>query len=621
VLIALPALGAAVLLLGGRRTDRWGHWLGVLLPWASFVWALLLVIQVLGRPADQRSIDVHLFSWIPAGSFQLNAGLLLDPLSLTFVMLVTFVGSLIHVYSVAYMEHDHDRRRFFAYMNLFVAAMLLLVLADSYLLLYVGWEGVGLASYLLIGFWNYRPDYATAANKAFVVNRVGDFGLSIAIMIMFAAFGSVAYSVVLPNAGKASEGLLTALGLALLLGACGKSAQFPLQSWLGDAMAGPTPVSALIHAATMVTAGVYLVVRSGPIYERAPTAALVVTVVGAITLLFGAIVGCAKDDIKKALAASTMSQIGYMMLAAGLGPVGYVFAIFHLLTHGFFKADMFLGAGSVMHGMNDSVNMRRFGALWWAMRITAVTFAAGWLAIIGFPGLSGYWSKDKIIETAFATGEGWRPWVFGLVALVGAGITAFYMSRLYFMTFLGRRRWVEDAHPHESPALMTVPMIILGLGAVFLGGVLVIGGAFQNWLEPSTGARTEGEPVISSAILPWLTLLVVAAGLALAWRMYLVQRVPEVAPHGSAAAVAARRDLYQDDVNEAVFMRPGQYLTRSLVFFDVQGIDGAVRGSAAFIGGLAGRWRRWQTGFVRSYAMSMLAGVLVLALGVLVVQL
>jgi NADH-quinone oxidoreductase subunit L len=620
ILIALPAFGAAVLLLGGRRTDRWGHWLGAALPWISFVWGLLLLIQVLGLPVAQRAIDVHLFSWVPAGSFQLNAGLLLDPLSLTFVLLVTFVGSLIHVYSVAYMEHDRDRRRFFAYLNLFVASMLLLVLADSYLLLYVGWEGVGLASYLLIGFWNHRPDYATAANKAFVVNRVGDFGLSIAIMIMFAGFGSVAYSVVLPNAGKASEGMLTAMGLMLLLGACGKSAQFPLQSWLGDAMAGPTPVSALIHAATMVTAGVYLVVRSGPIYESAPTAALLVVIVGAITLLFGAIVGCAKDDIKKALAASTMSQIGYMMLAAGLGPIGYVFAILHLLTHGFFKAGMFLGAGSVMHGMNDSVDMRRFGGLVTPMRITAITFACGWLAILGIPPFSGFFSKDAIIETAFATGEGWRPWVFGLAALIGAGITAFYMSRLYFMTFLGQRRWVQDAHPHESPALMTVPMIILAVGSVAVGGLLVLNGTFQTWLEPSTGQGTEGEPVISATVLVVLTLLVVLAGAALAWRTYLAARVPETAPRGSLATRAARRDLYQDDVNEAVFMRPGQYLTRSLVFADVAGVDGAVRGVAAFIGGLAGRVRRWQTGFVRSYALSMLAGVIVLALGVLVVQ-
>jgi NADH-quinone oxidoreductase subunit L len=620
LLVALPALGAAVLLLGGRRTDRWGHWLAVALSWASFVWGLLLFLNLLGLPADQRSRDLVLFSWIPAGSFQLDAGLLLDPLSVTFVLLVTFVGSLIHVYSVAYMEHDHDRRRFFGYLNLFVAAMLLLVLADSYLLLYVGWEGVGLASYLLIGFWNHNPVYATAAKKAFVVNRVGDFGLSIAIMIMFAGFGSVAYSVVLPNAGKASEGMLTAIGLMLLLGACGKSAQFPLQSWLGDAMAGPTPVSALIHAATMVTAGVYLIVRSGPIYEGAPTAALVVTIVGAVTLLFGAIVGCAKDDIKKALAASTMSQIGYMFLAAGLGPVGYVFAIFHLLTHGFFKAGMFLGAGSVMHGMNDSVDMRRFGGLATAMRVTAVTFGLGWLAILGVPPFSGFFSKDKIIETAYATGEGWRPWLFGTVALLGAGITAFYMSRLFFMTFLGKRRWVQDAHPHESPSLMTIPMIVLAAGSAGLGALLAFRGAFQTWLEPATGAGTEAEPVLASIVVTVLTLLVVAVGLALAFRMYLASRVPEVAPHGSIATVAARRDLYQDDVNEAVFMRPGQYLTRFLVFADVRGVDGAVRGTAASIGGLAGRARRWQTGFVRSYAMSMLAGVLVIALGVLVVQ-
>jgi NADH-quinone oxidoreductase subunit L len=370
----------------------------------------------------------------------------------------------------------------------------------------------------------------------------------------------------------------------------------------------------------MVTAGVYLVVRSGPIYEAAPTAALVVTIVGAITLLFGAIVGCAKDDIKKALAASTMSQIGYMMLAAGLGPVGYVFAIFHLLTHGFFKAGMFLGAGSVMHGMNDSVDMRRFGGLFTAMRVTAVTFGLGWLAILGVPPFSGFFSKDKIIETAYATGEGWRPWVFGTVALLGAGITAFYMSRLYFMTFLGRRRWVDEAHPHESPSLMTIPMVVLAIGSAALGGLLAFRGAFQTWLEPSTGGGNEAEPVLAPVVVTVLTLVVVAAGLALAFRMYLAARVPEVQPRGSVATVAARRDLFQDDVNEAVLMRPGQYLTRFLVYADLRGVDGAVRGTAASIGGLAGRVRRWQTGFVRSYAMSMLAGVLVLALGVLVVQ-
>src|SRR4051794_30846470 len=423
LLVALPLLGAAVLLLGGRRTNRFGHLVGTAASWAAFVVAAVLFIAMLGRDSADRSFDQHLFSWVSAGTFKVSAGLLLDPLSLAFCLLVTFVGSLIHVYSIAYMEHDVDRRRFFAYLNLFVAAMLLLVLADSYLLLYLGWEGVGLASYLLIGFWNHNPGFAAASKKAFIANRVGDFGLSVAIMIMFVQFGAVDFVTVFGRAEGASQAALTALGLMLLLGACGKSAQFPLQSGLGDAMAGPTPVSALIHAATMVTAGVYLVVRSNPIFDLTPDARLVVVIVGAITLVFGAVVGCAKDDIKKALAASTMSQIGYMMLAAGLGPVGYVFAIFHLLTHGFFKAGMFLGAGSVMHGMNDRTDMRRYGILSTVMKITWVTFGIGWLAIMGVPPFSGYWSKDKIIEAAFV-GDGWQPWVFGTTALLGAGITA-----------------------------------------------------------------------------------------------------------------------------------------------------------------------------------------------------
>src|SRR6478735_2797014 len=457
LLVALPLLGAAVLLLGGRRTDRFGPVLATALSWGAFVVGALVFLAMLGRGAVDRAVGIDLFDWIAA-------------------------GSRMHVYSIGYREHDADKRRFFAYLNLFVAAMLLLVLANSYLLLYVGWEGVGLASYLLIGFWNYNPAYATAANKAFVANRVGDFGLSIAIIVMFFHFGAVDFATVLGAAGSnANQGFMTAIGLMLLLGACGKSAQFPLQSWLGDAMAGPTPVSALIHAATMVTAGVYLVVRSAPIFEAAPTAQLVVVIVGAITLLFGAIVGCAKDDIKKALAASTMSQIGYMMLAAGLGPVGYAFAIFHLLMHGFFKAGMFLGAGSVMHGMNDQVDMRRFGGLSGAMKITWATFGIGWLAILGVPPFSGFWSKDKIIEAAFI-GEGWRPWVFGLAALLGAGITAFYMSRLFFMTFHGKKRWTDDVHPHESGKLMTVPMIVLAFGSAFLGLILGPTDAIQNWL-------------------------------------------------------------------------------------------------------------------------------------------
>ncbi|MDQ2755724.1 MAG: NADH-quinone oxidoreductase subunit L, partial [Actinomycetota bacterium] len=587
--------------------------LATLLSWGSFVVGLLVVIAMAGRADADRAAHLHLFSWINVGSFNLDAGQRLDPLSMVFVLLITFVGSLIHVYSLGYMEHDPDKRRFFAYLNLFVASMLLLVTADSYLLLYVGWEGVGLASWLLIGFWNYNPAYATAANKAFVANRVGDFGLSIAIMFMFFQFGKVDFASV--NAGSsagASQAALTAIGLMLLLGACGKSAQFPLQSWLGDAMAGPTPVSALIHAATMVTAGVYLVVRSHVIFEGAPAAQLLVVIVGAITLVFGAVVGCAKDDMKKALAASTMSQIGYMMLAAGLGPVGYAFAIAHLLTHGFFKAGMFLGAGSVMHGMNDQVDMRRFGGLWTVQRITWATFGLGFLAIIGFPGLSGFWTKDAIIEAAFV-GEGWRPWVFGLAAMIGAGVTAFYMSRLFFMTFHGKKRWTEDVHPHESPLTMTIPMMVLAVGSALLGVVLVPTGLITGWLNPALGvqeAATESH-VLAPIAITVLTLVLLVAGIGLAWLRYLRDAVPVVMPKGNLLTQAARRDLYQDAINEGVLMRPGIHLTRSLVFMDNRGVDGAAGGLAALVGGASARVRKLQNGYVRSYALTMLAGVVV----------
>ncbi|MDP9417338.1 MAG: NADH-quinone oxidoreductase subunit L [Actinomycetota bacterium] len=619
LLIALPLLGAAVLLLGGRRTNAWGHYFATAMSALSAVYAFVVFFAIRGHASDDRDRSLELFSWIPVKDFRVDVGLLIDPLSVAFVLLVTFVGTLIHVYSIGYMAHDPDRRRFFAYLNLFVASMLLLVLASDFVVLFVGWEGVGLASYLLIGFWNYRPDYAAAAKKAFVVNRVGDFGFAVAIMAMFATFGATNFADVFAGVGDASTAVLTFIGLMILLGATGKSAQFPLQSWLGDAMAGPTPVSALIHAATMVTAGVYLIVRSHAIFDAAPDARLAVAVVGAITLLFGAIIGCAKDDMKKALAASTMSQIGYMVLAAGLGPAGYVFAIFHLLTHGFFKAGLFLGAGSVMHGMNDEVNMRRFGGLSAVLKITWVTMAAGWLAIIGFPFLSGFWSKDAIIEAAFAAGS-WRAWVFGLVALIGAGITAFYMTRLYAMVFHGRRRWADDVHPHESPLVMTVPMMILAIGSLGLGGLLGPTGLIEDWLAPVVGHPEHEEGVLAVPVITGLTILFVAIGAGYAWFRYARDRVPETLPaREPAVVVAARRDLYQDAFNEAVFMRPGQYLTRSLVFGDNRGVDGIVNGIAAMFGGTSGRLRRLQTGFVRSYALSMLGGAaLVVAAMVLV---
>jgi len=624
-LVALPLLSAAILLLTGRRSDRWGHWLGVLAPLASLVVGVVLLVGMLRVPAGSRVATVSLGRWIDAGVFHLDAGFRIDPLSLTFVLLVTFVGTLIHVYSVAYMEHDRDRRRFFAYMNLFVASMLLLVTADSYLLLFVGWEGVGLASYLLIGFWNHNPVYAAAAKKAFVANRIGDIGLIVAMGLLFSHVGALDFTTVDAAVPHLSTGTLTAIGLMLLLAACGKSAQFPLQSWLGDAMAGPTPVSALIHAATMVTAGVYLVVRSNAVFTAAPDARLVVTIVGAISLLFGAIVGSAKDDIKKALAASTMSQIGYMMLAAGLGPVGYAFAIMHLVTHGFFKAGLFLGAGSVMHGMDDQTDMRGFGGLGRTMKITYFTVMAGWLAILGMFPLSGFWSKDPIIEAAFVPQDGqtWRAWVFGLVALIGAGITSFYMSRLFFMTFEGKRRWTAKTdgtpqHPHEAPALMTVPMVVLAIGSVGLGAFLAVGDRFTGWLEPVTGPRGEGQAVLPSWLLVTLSLALVVGGAVYAWGRYAAAEVPTTPPIGTLLTQAARKDLYQDVVNDAALVVPGRMLTRSLVFGDRAVVDGAVSGiakSTVKVGDVA---RKVQTGHVRSYAATMTLGVVVLAVVVLI---
>ncbi len=618
LIIVIPAVSSAILLLGGRFVDSWGHLLGAAAPIASFIVGVLAFLKL--RDDTASPLTQHLYSWFTAGrpgtGYHVGVNLLFDPLSAVFVLLITGVGGLIHIYSIGYMEHDDRRRRFFGYLNLFVAAMLTLVLASDYLALFVGWEGVGLASYLLIGFWQQKNSAAVAAKKAFIVNRVGDMGMAVAIMLMFATFGTSSFHGVASGMDKVSTGTATALGLLLLLGACGKSAQVPLQSWLLDAMEGPTPVSALIHAATMVTAGVYLVVRSSFVYQQSEEARTAVVVVGLVTLLWGAIIGCAKDDIKKALAGSTMSQIGYMMLAAGIGPAGYVFAIFHLLTHGFFKANMFLGAGSVMHAMDDEVDMRRYGALQKVMPITFVTFACGYLAIIGFPGFSGFWSKDKIIEAAFTDS-----WVIGVGAILGAAITAFYMTRLMIMTFVSDKRWARKAHPHESSPVMTGPLVVLAVLSA-LGGVLLLGGWIQRWLEPVVGTQGEVDLPIEAWLIQVIVLVAVAAGILLAYVMYLRQPVPSTAPERvSVFTRAARADLYGDAVNEAALMRPGSYLTRSLVFFDNRRVDGMVNGLAAMIGGTSGRVRRWQNGFVRSYALSMLGGSAVVVLAMLAVRL
>jgi NADH-quinone oxidoreductase subunit L len=621
LLVAIPAASAAVLLLAGRRADRWGHLLGVASVGVAFVLGLVMFIQLGGLDDQARGVEQKLWDFIAVGDLQVEFGLLFDPLSAVFVLLITGVGFLIHVYAVGYMaEAPHDqrhesaqtaRRRFFGYFNLFVAAMLLLVLGNNYLLLYLGWEGVGLASYLLISFWYGRPSATTAGKKAFLMNRVGDAGFVIAIFLMVQQLGTVEFNGVfegIEGTAGLSQTTILVLGLLLLLGATGKSGQFPLQAWLPDAMEGPTPVSALIHAATMVTAGVYLIARSHVIFSANLTLQTVVVSVGAATLLIGAIIGCAKDDIKRVLAWSTVSQIGYMFLAVGLGGVAYALGLIHLLAHGFFKAGLFLGAGSVMHGMQDQVDIRRFGGLSRYLPITWVTFGLAWLAIIGLPPLSGFFTKDPIIAAAFDR-PGWTGWLFGGAALLGAGITAFYMTRLFVLTFHGPKRWTEGQHPHESPPVMTVPLILLAVGTVAAGWLMST--SVVDWLAPVVGEEEVGHGPLSHGMVTVLTMAVVVIGGLGAWGLFRNGTALAPAPAGPVVT-AARANLYGDAVNEVLFEKPGRWLTRALVYVDIKGVDGLVNGLAAAIGGTSSRVRRLQTGFVRSYAASMLLGAVLI---------
>lgn len=641
LMIAVPALGAAVLLLFGRLVRKSGPWIAVGAVVISFAVALWLFVELLLSPADARAVSVPLYEWISTGSWTINAGLLVDSLSILFALLITGVGSLIHIYSLGYMAHDPRKRRFFAYLNLFIAAMLILVLADNYLVLFVGWEGVGLASYLLIGFWQHKPSAAAAAKKAFVMNRIGDLGMTTAVMAMLALFGSSAFVDVNSRVAQADSIWVTVIGLLLLLGACGKSAQVPLQAWLLDAMEGPTPVSALIHAATMVTAGVYLVVRSHAIFELSAAATTAVVVVGTVTLLAGAWIGTSKDDIKKVLAGSTMSQIGYMILAAGIGPAGYAFAIFHLLTHGFFKANMFLGAGSVMHAMDDDVDMRHYGALAKVLPYTFWTFAMGYLAIIGIPPLAGYFSKDHIIEAAFQHSP-----LVGTCALVGAGITAFYMTRLMIMTFFGERRWKDgvqtrlrregselarstepiegldersEKHPHESPKVMTVPLIILAVFSVVAG--VAMNAWIQEWLEPVTGVHPHEIEWVPT-LVGWGTLVVVLAGVAIGWFVFGRKPVPAAAPATSNPfAIAGRNDLFGDAINNTLVVKPTMMLADGVTVGEQAVFDGGADGIAAMFAGLSAQGRKIQSGQVRRYALGVVGGTVLLGIVIVLSQL
>jgi len=600
LLVFIPFAAAAVLLMIGRAGDRWGHWLGVAglaVPFGLAVAMFVSAVRTPGQPVH----TVGWTNWFQAGNLKVGAVLQVDHLSLAFALLVTGVGSLIFLYAVAYMAKDPGRRRFFGYLNIFAGSMLLLVLAGNYLLLFFGWEGVGLASYLLIGFWQQKPSAALAAKKAFLMNRIGDLGLLSAMALLFASFGSVGFLTLQDNLPAAGGWKMALIGCLLLLAACGKSAQFPLQSWLLDAMEGPTPVSALIHAATMVTAGVYLVVRSQAIFSVSQVAMWAVAIVGVVTLLIGAWIGTAKRDIKKVLAGSTMSQIGYMMLAAGLGPAGAAFAIFHLLTHGAFKANLFLGAGSVMHGMDDDTDMVHFGALRKVMPWTFLTFACGTLALIGFPLLSGYYSKDHIITAAFAKSP-----VLGALALLGAVVTAFYMTRLVLLTFFGEKRWEDGVHPHEAPGLMIVPMAILAVASLVVGAVL--NGRITAWLAPVVGEPHEAPGSLIS--VTWVTALAVGAlavGVLLGWLVYRHGPVSEA----NVMQRAGDAELGANIVNDVV-VRGSTKVAAGVGLLDRYVVDGGARGTMRAATGLSGWARGLQNGKVRSYGLMMAVGVVAL---------
>ena len=595
----VPALSAGLLLVVGKRLGTAAAWIAIGAVGVAALLSTAVLLALLGRPAEERIVVDRVATWLEIGGFQVDWAVLVDPLSSVMIMLVTWVGLLIHLYAVGYMHGDPRYPRFFAYLNLFVASMLVLVLGSSFLVVFVGWELVGLCSYLLIGFWFERRDYAGAAKKAFVVNRVGDVGFMIAMFIVFATFGTLDFVDVVPQAATLATGTAVAVTLLLLLAATGKSAQIPLYVWLPDAMAGPTPVSALIHAATMVTAGVFLVARTSAIFAQVPEVGLVVAGVGAATALIAAIIACAQIDLKRVLAYSTVSQLGYMFIGVGVGDS--VAGVFHLLTHGFFKALLFLAAGSVMHALADETDMRRMGGLLRVMPITAGTSAVAVLAIAGIPPLSGYFSKEEILASAAVDSPaGFVIWIVGIVV---AGLTAFYMTRWFWLVFMGEQRWrhsphptVEteqldaaeqgvagepaerELHPHESPPTMWIPLVVLAVATVF-GGLINIDpetGWLHGWLVGPSVVEFEGEISYLSDLVK--IVVAVAAGLvgiAVAVLMYRGVDVATVGV-GGGPRLAARQAFGVDRFYELTVLRPGQALSRAFVAFDTRGVDGAV---------------------------------------------
>jgi NADH-quinone oxidoreductase subunit L len=607
---ALPLAGFLLLLVFGRRVGEPGAgWIATAACGAAFLATVGLFIALLGEDEHHRSHVYDLFTWLHVGGLDVKVGFLVDPLSITMALFVTGIGTLIHVYSIGYMHGDPKFSKFFVYLNLFIFSMLMLVLGSNMLVTFLGWEGVGACSYFLIAFWFSKDANASAGKKAFVTNRIGDWGFMTAMFLAFATVGSLDYSVVLEQAPAMAPVTATAIALLLFVGACGKSAQLPLFVWLPDAMAGPTPVSALIHAATMVTAGVYLMTRVNPIlaagYDWAPD---IIAWVGVLTALFAATIAVAQNDIKKVLAYSTVSQLGYMFLAVGSG--AYVAAVFHMVTHASFKALLFLGAGSVIHGMHDEQDMRRMGGLKKWMPITAGTFIVGWLAIAGVPPFAGFWSKDEILLYAYDKSA--ALWFVGMVTAL---LTAYYMSRQVFMVFFGDERWREahDGHepvePHESPGLMTMPLVVLA-------GLAVIGGALnlpfvdtthylEHWLHPviEGNERVLAVGTAAKVGLAVLATLASLAGIALAIRVYLQKRIEPVEPEILAEA-------WRYDSTIAAFMGgPGEQAFEGVAAFDRNVVDGAVNGVAAVVRDGGRGLRVLQTGFVRSYALGVAVGV------------
>jgi NADH-quinone oxidoreductase subunit L len=614
---ALPLAGFLVLLVAGRKLgEPLAGWLATLACAGAFAASVIVLVGLLGEPHEERHFTQTLFEWLPAGGLHVDLGFLVDPLSITMALFVTGVGSLIHLYSIGYMHGDPGYRRFFTYLNLFAFSMLMLVLGSNLLVTFLGWEGVGACSYFLISFWFSKEANARAGKKAFVTNRIGDWGFMVAMFLLFSAVGSLDYDVAFSQVTQIAPVTATAIALLLFVGACGKSAQLPLYVWLPDAMAGPTPVSALIHAATMVTAGVYLMTRVSPIigqsYDWVPTT---IAAVGAATALFAATVAVAQNDIKRVLAYSTVSQLGYMFLAVGSG--AYVAAMFHMITHAFFKALLFLGSGSVIHGLHDEQDMRRMGALRKLMPITASTFIVGWLAIAGVPPFAGFWSKDEIL--LFAYDKSPILWAVGLITAV---LTAFYMSRQVFMVFFGEPRWEatsgdDEAHghhaePHESPWTMTLPLVVLAVLAA-VGGLINLPFTdrtklLERWLEPVVHAN-ERVLDVATEVKVGLALIAVLGsliGIALAYRIYYQKQADPVEPE-----ILARAWGY-DDAISAFVGGPGRAGFEGAATFDAEIVDGAVNGVAAAVRDSGRSLRVIQSGYVRSYALGVGIGVIAL---------